>query len=357
MKDNNKVIESLDHLPPRGFWQKLIDEKIAKKETLSVLAPMADVTDTAFRELIVKQSRTGKGGRPDVMWTEFVSADGLASPGREVLKRDLEYTEGERPIVAQLFSSNPETIYKASVLCRELGFDGIDINMGCPDKSIEKQGAGSKMITTPRVAQAVIKAAQEGAEHIPVSVKTRLGFNKVEYKEWLPYLLEMNIPALTVHLRTRKELSLVPAHWELAREVSDFVRSVSGDALFGGPVLIGNGDVTSVKEGKILAKESGFDGVMIGRATFGTPWLFDEETFEKGKSVEEKLRISLEHVRLFEKKLGDIKSFAIMKKHYRLYCNGFDGAKDLRMKLMEAKDGDEIEAVIEGFLKSVRGCV
>lgn len=343
MKDSN---------PPFGFWQNIIDEKIALGETLTVLAPMADVTDTAFREMIAKHSRMGKPcGGPDVMWTEFVSANGLTSAGREVLQRDLEYTEKERPIVAQLFTSDPDTMFKASVLCRELGFDGIDINMGCPDKTIEKQGAGSKMMTTPRKAQAVIKAAQEGAEHIPVSVKTRLGFNKIEYQEWLPYVLEMKVPALTIHLRTRKEMSLVPAHWELAGEVSDFVRSVSGNSLSGGPVLIGNGDVKSVREGKMLAEKSGFDGAMIGRGVFGTPWFFDEEAFEKGKSTEEKLLISLEHVKLFEKKLGDIKSFSIMKKHYKAYCNGFDGAKELRMKIMEAKDSVEMEKVIKEFLK------
>lgn len=344
---------SRESKPVRGFWERLAREHVAHGEKLIALAPMADVTDTAFREMIATHSRMGEeGGGPHIMWTEFVSANGLASKGRDALVRDLEYTEKERPLVAQLFTNDPKTMYEAAKLCRELGFDGIDINMGCPDKTIEKQGAGSKLITTPRIAQSVVKAAQEGAGDIPVSVKTRLGFNKIEYKEWLPYILDMDVPALTVHLRTRKELSLVPAHWELAREVAKFVREYKGDALSGGPVLLANGDVKSVTHGKALAEESGFDGVMIGRAVFGTPWFFDEEAFNKGKTVEERLRISLEHVRLFEKKLGDIKSFAIMKKHYKAYAHGFDGAKELRLALMEAKTGNEIEEVVTHFLRT-----
>ncbi len=337
--------------PVRGFWQTLIDTKLSKGETLTVVAPMADVTDTAFREMIAKYSRMRKsGGGPDVMWTEFVSADGLASPGREVLKRDLEFTEGERPIVAQLFTSTPENMKKAAALCRELGYDGIDINMGCPDKSIEKQGAGAAHIKDWRQAQKVIRAAQEGAEHLPVSVKTRLGFNGLEYKEWLPKILECNIPTLTVHLRTRKEMSKVDAHWELMEDVVKLVRKITGPLEEGGTIVLGNGDIKSVKEGKEKAKHSGADGVMVGRGIFGTPWFFDEEEFERGKTVAERLNILVEHTKLYEKKLGDIKSFAIMKKHYKAYVNGFDGAKELRVELMECNNSQEIESKVAGFL-------
>jgi nifR3 family TIM-barrel protein len=336
----------------RGFWQNLIDNKLKKGETLTVLAPMADVTDTAFREMIAKYSRMGDiGGGPDVMWTEFVSADGLASIGREVLKRDLEFTKSERPIVAQLFTSTPENMFKAARLCKELGFDGIDINMGCPDKSIEKQGAGAKMMTTPLRAQEVIRAAQEGAIDIPVTVKTRIGFNKVEFMEWLPYILECNVPAITVHLRTRKELSLVPAHWELMPEIVKLVREKTGEVKDGGTIILGNGDVPSVTVGKDWAKNSGCDGVMIGRGIFGTPWFFDEDTFNKGKPLEERLAICIEHTKLFERKLGDIKSFAIMKKHYKAYVNGFDGAKELRVLLMEANNSTDVESIINDFIK------
>src|SRR6185369_13754083 len=147
-------ITRLQQKPLRGFWQNLIDNKLSQGETLTVVAPMADVTDVAFRTLIAKYS---KPAGPDAMWTEFVSADGLNSPGREVLKRDLEFSDIERPFVAQLFTSTPENMKKSAALCRELGFDGIDINMGCPDKSIEKQGAGAAHIKDWKQAQAVIR--------------------------------------------------------------------------------------------------------------------------------------------------------------------------------------------------------
>lgn len=339
--------EPLHQKPLRGFWQKLVDEKILKGETLSVLAPMADVTDIAFRTMIARYSKpTG----PDVMWTEFVSADGLCSAGREVLKRDLEFGDIERPIVAQLFSSTPENMKKAAALCLELGFDGIDINMGCPDKSIEKQGAGAAHMKDWRLAQKVIRAAQEGAGDIPVSVKTRIGFNKIEYKEWLPKILEMNVPVLTVHLRTRKEMSKVDAHWELMEDVAKLVREKTGEVKDGGTILLGNGDVKSVMDGKEKVKVGGCDGVMIGRAIFGTPWLFAESNGIE-KSLEERLKILIEHTKLFEEKLRDIKNFAIMKKHYKAYVHGFDGAKELRIELMECNNSKEIEEKINKFIE------
>lgn len=345
---NSKKIKRIHQKPLRGFWQHIIDEKLVKGETVTVVAPMADVTDIAFRTMIARYS---KPNGPDVMWTEFVSANGLCSPGREVLKRDLEFADIERPIVAQLFTSDPENMREATKLCRELGFDGIDINMGCPDKGIEKQGAGAAHMKDWRRAQEVIRAAQEGAGDIPVSVKTRLGWNKVEFKEWLPKILECNIPTLTVHLRTRKEMSKVDAHWELMEDVVKLVRDITGPLEEGGTIILGNGDVKSVSEGKEKARISGANGVMVGRGIFGTPWFFNEEEYNKGKSVEERLRICVEHTKLYEEKLGDIKSFAIMKKHYKAYVNGFDGAKELRAELMDCSNSKEIEEKISSFLK------
>ncbi len=336
-------------MPVRGFWQRIIDEKLSRGETISVVAPMADVTDVAFRAMIAKYS---KPYGPDVMWTEFVSANGLCSQGREILKRDLEFSDIERPIVAQLFTSNPDTMREAAKLCRQLGFDGIDINMGCPDKSIEKQGAGAAHMKDWRTAQKVIRAAQEGAGDMPVSVKTRIGWNKVEFKEWLPKILECNVPVLTVHLRTRKEMSKVDAHWELMEDVVKLVRDVTGPLEEGGTIILGNGDITSVTEGKEKAKKTHADGVMVGRGIFGTPWFFNEEEYNKGKSIEEKLRICIEHTKLYEEKLGDIKSFAIMKKHYKAYVNHFDGAKELRAELMECQNSQEVEEKITSFLST-----
>lgn len=357
-----------------SFWKTL-------PKPFFVLAPMADVTDPAFRRIVVEASRHGQeGGGPDVFWTEFVSADGLAHPvAREKLVRDLEYTEAERPIVAQLFSSNPATMKAAAKLCAELGFDGVDINMGCPDKTIEKQGAGACMIKTPDVAVAVIRAGKEGIKEsgkdIPLSVKTRIGYNKNEIDTWIPILLNEDIAALTIHCRTRKELSSVPARWEHVREVVAIRNRMNKNTL-----IIGNGDVQDLEDAHAKARFSGADGVMIGRAIFGNPWLFDSDRSEKkqhyfarglqiliaklfgkkdrywlrqGKAVmeEEKLVMLAKHAILFQELLGDIKSFSIMKKHFKAYVNGFPSAKELRTKLMEeGNDAESVKKIIDKFL-------
>ncbi len=332
-----------------GFWQKFKDRIDNGGEKMTVLAPLADVTDTAFREIVRKHSRHGEdGGGPDVFWTEFVSSDGLCSPGREVLMRDLEYGEGERPIVAQLFSSKPENMEKTARLCKELGFDGIDINMGCPDRSIVKQEAGSAMIKNPKQAQKVIRAAQKGAWPLPVSVKTRIGYNKIEIDTWVPAVLSCDIPVLTMHLRTRKELSKVPAHWELADLMKEEIKSKKLDTLY-----IANGDVKSLKEAKEKNLKHQTDGIMIGRGIFGNPWFFDSTRDPEDISIREKLEVMLEHTRLFLDRLGDIKNFAIMKKHYKAYVNGFDGAKELRVKLMDSHSYNEIEKHVQEFLKTI----
>lgn len=321
-----------------GFWADL-------PKPFFVLAPMADVTDCAFRQMIAKYSRHGEaGGGPDVFWTEFVSADGLCSPGREVLKRDLAFTEREHPIIAQIFGSNPDHMRETAKLIKSLGFDGIDINMGCPDKSIEKQGAGSAHMKNPKLAQEVIRAVMEGAEGLPVSVKTRVGYNKENLDEWLGVVLETKPAVITVHARTRKELSLVPAQW-------DYVARAKKLAEGTGTLIIGNGDVKDLADAKIKADATGADGVMLGRAVFGTPWLFDRDRTTP-PTLAEKFEILIEHTHLYEKLLGDIKNFAIMKKHYKAYVHGFDGAKELRVELMEAKNADEVERIARGFLKT-----
>ncbi|MFA5841934.1 MAG: tRNA-dihydrouridine synthase [Candidatus Paceibacterota bacterium] len=313
-----------------NFWQKL-------KKPIFALAPMADVTDIAFREIITEY------GKPDVLWTEFVSADGLVSDkGREHLMIDLAYTEVERPIVAQLFTSKPENMRKAAEIVRDLGFDGLDINMGCPDRTIEKQGAGAALMKNPKLAQEIIYAAKEGAGSMPISVKTRLGYNKDVLEEWLPAILEAKPAAITVHARTRKEMSKVPARWE---RVADAVKIAKGS----GVLILGNGDVTDLADAEKKVKESGADGAMLGRAIFGNPWLFSPQSLFQC-SQEQKLKVMIEHTKLFEKLLGGKKNFAIMKKHYKAYSSGFDGAKELRMKLMEAENAAEVEGIVKRFL-------
>lgn len=362
----------------KNFWQNYSKKARGDGNPFFALAPMADVTDVAFRAIVAKYSRHGQeGGGPDIFWTEFVSADGLCSPGREVLKRDLALTLDEHPIVAQIFGSNPEHMRQAAALCRELGFDGIDINMGCPDKSIEKQGAGACMMKTPDVATAVIRAVKEGAGDLPVSVKTRIGYHREELDTWVRTLLSQNIQALTIHARTRKELSLVPARWEFVKRAVAIRDEMGIDT-----VILGNGDVMDTEHGIALAKETGCDGIMVGRAIFGNPWLFDRTRAivsrpirvptwiariipkkllrkilgEKKYTIsevpkEERLRVLVEHAELFEKELGDVKNFAIMKKHFKAYVNGFAGAKEVRIRLMEeGNSAREVRKIVEEFL-------
>lgn len=343
----------------KGFWKKLNN----LDRPFFALAPMADVTDCAFRRIIAKYSRHGKkGGGPDVFWTEFVSADGLASKGREKLLMDLKYSEKERPIVAQLFGSHPENMREAAKIVAELGFDGIDINMGCPDRAIEKQGAGAAHIKNPKLAREIIRAAIDGGDGLPISIKTRVGYNKDEIDSWIPEIIKEDISALTIHARTRKELSKAPAKWERVKKVVEMVKNSGKEIL-----VIGNGDVSNLEDGRIKAKESGADGIMLGRAIFGNPWLFanlaqiksgsqiehPSEALAKGEniSIEERLKVLVEHTKLFEKLLGGDKNFAIMKKHYKAYANGFDGAKELRVKLMEAINAEEVADIVSNYLK------
>lgn len=311
-----------------GFWGQL-------KKPFFVLAPMADVTDTAFRQIIRKYSR------PDVMFTEFVSADGLCSEGYESVVRDLRYTEGERPLVAQIFSARPEHIYAVTKQVREMGFDGVDINMGCPEKNVVKQGACSALIKHPELAKEIVLAAKEGAMDMPVSVKTRLGFGTDILEEWLPVLLETKPAVITLHGRTRKEMSKVPAKWN---RIKDAVEMAKGT----GVMIVGNGDVKDLEDAKMKAEETGVDGVMLGRAIFGNPWLFNHNGGEP--SIEEKLRVMVEHTKLFEETWGNSKNFSIMKKHYKAYVSGWNGAKELRVRLMECRSADEVEKEALTFL-------
>jgi len=371
-----------------NFWDTL-------HKPFFVLAPMADVTDVAFRRMIAKYSAheraDGTVGGPDVMWTEFVSADGLVladEEGKKKLMADLLYAEEERPIVAQLFSSVPEHMEKAAKLCKELGFDGIDINMGCPHKPIEKQGCGSAMIKNPALAREVIRAVKRGAGDLPVSVKTRLGYNADQLEEWLPEILAESPAAVTIHARTRKEMSKVPARWERVARAVEIRNELKSEAL-----ILGNGDVESLEDAHRKAELSGADGVMLGRAIFGNPWLFHPskvlperiassttsslahrrnlydslrdllfprssshpEILNEEKEVvtlEERLRVMVEHTRLFEELLPH-KNFATMKKHYKAYVNGFDGAKELRVKLMEAENAQNVAEIVDNFNKTL----
>lgn len=325
----------------KNFW-------ITLQKPIMVMAPMADVTDAPFRKLFAKY------GKPDVTWTEFVSCDGLQHT-REIqglsdednpLMKDLIYSDDERPIVAQLFTGKPENMEYGAKLVEELGFDGIDINMGCPDRTINKQEAGADLIRDPKRAQEIVYAAKQGAPNIPVSVKTRVGYNEVELDTWVPNLLETKPAVLTMHARTRKELSKVPARWEHVKQTVAIRDSLASETL-----IFGNGDVNTLKEAHARVEETGCDGVMVGRGIFGNPWFFNPDIDrDTDISIEDRLKVMIEHTKLFEEFLPH-KNFHVMKKHYKAYVHGWNGAKELRMKLMETNSAVEVEHVVDNYLK------
>ena len=288
---------------------------------------MANVTDWAFRQVIVET------GKPDVFFTEFIPADGICAIGKERFKGELYFTDNERPIVVQFFSANPEHMYKCSQLAQELGFDGIDINMGCPDKSVEKQGGGAALIKNPELAVKVIKETVRGAGKLPVSVKTRLGFNSIDH-DWIKHLLDTDITALTIHARTRKEMSKVSAHWDELGKISEIAKN-------SGKLIIGNGDVANMDDVKEKAKTYNLDGIMVGRRIFDNPWFFANREVNDPK---ERINLLLKHLDNFEKLWlsdGGGKNFDVMKRFFKIYINGWSGAKELRANLMvvSSKDG------------------
>jgi tRNA-dihydrouridine synthase len=331
----------------KNFWLDL-------PRPIMATAPMANVTDEAFRRMFVEC------GKPDVLWTEFVSVEGLLSRGRERLLTDLWFSPGEHPIVAQIFGSKPEQFEAVGPLIKELGFDGVDINMGCPDRGVEKSGAGAALIKTPALAKEIIRALKRGVDSgaggssdFPVSVKTRIGYHDTtELEGWLTALLEEQPAALTVHLRTRAEMSEAPAHWELAPKIAELRDKISPKT-----ILLGNGDVRSLEDAHAKTKESGMDGVMVGAGVFGNPWFFSGRT----PDIRERLERLVTHTELFEKLYrsdnskpisqgGRIKNFDIMKKHYKAYT---PGEKELRIRLMEAENAAEVRKIVQEFFSAI----
>ncbi len=321
----------------KGFWNNL-------PQPFFALAPMYDVTDAAFRKIIAKY------GKPDVFYTEFTSTDGLTSVAQKKLMHHLLFSEEEHPIVAQVFGTKPENFFKTAQLVQELGFDGIDINMGCPDKNIIKGGSCAALFRTPELAKEIIQACQEGAPNIATSIKIRIGDTIVDWHEWISTLLEAQPAAVAVHLRTRKEMSKVPAHWELMPEIVKFITEQTTPETK--PLIIGNGDVATLDEAREKAETSGCDGVMIGRGIFGNPWLFNKDNHSP--SDKEKIQALLEHVLMYDEIFiqTSTKPFDVMKRHFKAYINGFDGAAELRADLYETKDTQQVQAVLTSYLGS-----
>lgn len=297
-----------------------------------VLAPMDDVTDTVFRRIV------GSCAAPDLYFTEFVNVDGLQSPGRQKLMKKLLFTNEEKPIVAQIWGKNPENYYKTAQELVDMGFAGIDINMGCPAKSEVKAGTCSALINNRPLAVEIIKATQEGAAgRVPVSVKTRLGFNEVDFT-WHELLLQQKLDMLTIHGRTRKQMSKVPAEWEKI----GYIRQIRDDMKLN-TLIVGNGDVLNRRHGESLAEAHRLDGIMIGRGIFHDPFAFAEVSPWSEITQPERIALFRKHVELFvETWQKNERPIHTLNKFCKIYIQGFDGAKELRERFMSAKSVDEL---------------
>jgi tRNA-dihydrouridine synthase len=315
-----------------SFLQKL-------SKPFFVLAPMDDVTDTVFRQKVAETAA------PDLFFTEFVNVEGLQSSGRERLLHKLWFSPQGKPIIAQIWGKHPENFKKSAAELVEMGFDGVDINMGCPEKTVVKNGLCVALINNRDLASEIIEAVKQGvAGRVPVSVKTRIGFNQIDLS-WIEFLLAQNLDMLTVHARTRKEMSEVPAHWEVFEEIVKL-----RDRIAPKTALVGNGDVESRSQGEELAEKYGLDGVMIGRGIFHDPYVFAKRSPWAQASREQKLDLFSEHVKLFAKtyKRGERRP-AVLNKFCKIYVNNFDGAKETREILMQAKSPSELLGLINGL--------
>ncbi|AHB42532.1 tRNA-dihydrouridine synthase [Candidatus Saccharibacteria bacterium RAAC3_TM7_1] len=329
-----------------------------------ILAPMEAVTDVVFRHVVAKASA------PDLYFTEFTNATGWTHAGDKAIGGRLVKTDDEHSIIAQLWGAEPEAIAKLALHCKELGYDGIDINMGCPDSSATKSGGGAAMIRTPELASEMIEAAKTSG--LPVSVKTRLGYSQLdEWQDWLAHLLHQDIVNLTIHLRTKKEMSKVPAHLELIPEIKQLRDNIAPKTL-----LTINGDIEDRAHGEQLARETGVDGIMIGRGVFHNPFCFQAveqrsaTSGVEGKSVvqsasadEAPSAIERSRKAANKKMLIDLlyfhldlhdqwntpeypRKFDPLKRFFKIYVRDFEGAAELRDKLMHTKSTAEVREIL-----------
>ena len=360
------------------------------------LAPMDDVTDTVFRQIVADCAK------PDLFMTEFVNVDGLQSPGRPKLLHKLAFSDGEKPLIAQIWGKQPQNFYKTTKELKKMGFAGVDINMGCPVKAVVKNGCCIALVNNRELAEEIITAVKEAAiagqsgvmqldagqggnaernesykkvrrmstvslqrrhapespdrvvgyadkqgravhesRDFPVSVKTRLGLKEVDLS-WIEFLLHQKLNMLTIHGRTAKELSKTSANWEIFEEIRQLRDKISPATL-----LVGNGDVVSLAQAKELAKKYKLDGIMIGRGIFDDPFIFSDTSPWSNYTKKQKIALYRQHVELFVKtyKKGERK-VNTLNKFCKVYINGFDGAKELREQLMSANSTDELLSIL-----------
>lgn len=317
-----------------NFWHEL-------PKPFFILAPMEDVTDVVFRHVI------SEAARPDVFFTEFTNTESYCHPkGKESVRGRLTFTEDEQPIVAHIWGDKPEYFKQMSIGMKELGFRGIDLNMGCPAHNVATKGKGAGLIREPELAAEIIQAAKAGG--LPVSVKTRLGYVELdEWRDWLTHIFKQDIVNLSIHLRTKKEMSEVPAHWDLIPEIKKLRDEIAPQTL-----LTINGDIPDRTKGMELVEQYGVDGVMIGRGVFTNPFAFEEERREH--SSKELLELLLLQLDLHDQYSTELEPryFKPLRRFFKIYVRGFRGASELRHELMQTETSDEVRALIKPFMEA-----
>ncbi|MDG5220372.1 tRNA dihydrouridine synthase [Staphylococcus aureus] len=313
-----------------NFWSEL-------PRPFFILAPMEDVTDIVFRHVV------SEAARPDVFFTEFTNTESFCHPeGIHSVRGRLTFSEDEQPMVAHIWGDKPEQFRETSIQLAKMGFKGIDLNMGCPVANVAKKGKGSGLILRPDVAAEIIQATKAGG--LPVSVKTRLGYYEIdEWKDWLKHVFEQDIANLSIHLRTRKEMSKVDAHWELIEAIKNLRDEIAPNTL-----LTINGDIPDRKTGLELAEKYGIDGVMIGRGIFHNPFAFEKEPREHtSKELLDLLRLHLSLFNKYEK--DEIRHFKSLRRFFKIYVRGIRGASELRHQLMNTQSIAEAQALLDEF--------
>ncbi|HDE5768783.1 TPA: tRNA-dihydrouridine synthase [Staphylococcus aureus] len=313
-----------------NFWSEL-------PRPFFILAPMEDVTDIVFRHVV------SEAARPDVFFTEFTNTESFCHPeGIHSVRGRLTFSEDEQPMVAHIWGDKPEQFRETSIQLAKMGFKGIDLNMGCPVANVAKKGKGSGLILRPDVAAEIIQATKAGG--LPVSVKTRLGYYEIdEWKDWLKHVFEQDIANLSIHLRTRKEMSKVDAHWELIEAIKNLRDEIAPNIL-----LTINGDIPDRKTGLELAEKYGIDGVMIGRGIFHNPFAFEKEPREHtSKELLDLLRLHLSLFNKYEK--DEIRQFKSLRRFFKIYVRGIRGASELRHQLMNTQSIAEARALLDEF--------
>ncbi|MFA6005349.1 MAG: tRNA-dihydrouridine synthase [Patescibacteria group bacterium] len=341
------------------FWKELTKPIIAQ-------APMDGVTDAAFRFI------TDTYGHPSILFTEFTTVEGIMHNAVKPLRAFIHH-KTETPTVAQIFGGDQEKFYKVAFVAAEMGFDGVDINMGCPFKHITKGGAGAGLILQPKMAQNIVRSTQQGLKdwsegkkiedadlpkeiieyvknyqkvnnlkvtryQLPVSVKTRVGYDKLVTTDWIGALLETELNAISLHGRTLKQMYTGDANWEEIAKAAELVHKTD-------TLILGNGDVKSKKDAEMKIKDFGVDGVLIGRASFGNPWIFAGVD----ASWQEHLKVALEHCRKFDELLPDMPFFPL-RKHLAWYCKGFDHAAEVRVRLLQTNSTGEVEKILSEYI-------